>query len=469
MITSPNPIVAYHTASMFHQIDVGVTLRPAMDTFREEMVGVIITWLADMCKATLLGDDEVFRRTLWQVLNSPRTTTTTNGTPPPKDLRIFPSNAKRIDWLMRIDVRLWKRAKFELRQIYSSLYCLDFSVSSELACRFASNYVRLFEHYLFIDRDPDTNLIYTIAYIGLGSGDIAAHAVEHAGFLSTVLDTAEAWYTNQVEDSRLVVPLMDQQIRLDIDNVAFRGKKGTSAISHLRALFRHPEIQKLVLTNPQLFNRTLSFFNVFVGMQTQKREQGEHIEYEVEWQKCFVILAELGKCCREFGEMMRWATTSQIMSCLAVVANRILCDMMLMSPTLDPPRYHRPVEWIATGILIPGSSYNLIQNNVARVEAFSFHHYLNWVFAEMCKWLPNTWGGGNLIKEFESSILRTPNHADAERMKLLLIEYPLQSEYSSSRQALMCRTCHRLANTRGHVEEEWSGYARSNSSLSGFK
>jgi len=138
MITSPNPVSAFHTASMFQQIDLGVTLRSAADTFKEEVAGMLIGWLADMCQSTIGGDEDTFKRLVAQSLLEPRPIKNGGGTPVPSDLRalhersMMRKDVMRIDWLFQLDARLWKKAKWDLRSIYSGLYCLDWDVKKEM-------------------------------------------------------------------------------------------------------------------------------------------------------------------------------------------------------------------------------------------------------------------------------------------------------------------------------------------------
>jgi E3 ubiquitin-protein ligase UBR1 len=139
MITTPNPRVAFHTASMFQQIDLGVLLRPAYDVFKEEQAGAIIAWLCDMCSSHICGDPDAFKRILARALCE-------------APLHVFPRNAiagdlsglqignshtnfhdvVRLDWLMRLDVRMWKKAKWHMRQIYASLYHLGGDIRDEM-------------------------------------------------------------------------------------------------------------------------------------------------------------------------------------------------------------------------------------------------------------------------------------------------------------------------------------------------
>jgi E3 ubiquitin-protein ligase UBR1 len=142
MISTSNTVLAFHTASMFQQIELSITLRPATDVFKEELAGVLIGWLADMGQCTIGGDRDLFTRILAKALYEPRQQRgdVGPGTPLAPELKELEWNAigtqaKRIDWIMRLDIKMWKRTKFEWRQIYACLYGLSWETQRELGER----------------------------------------------------------------------------------------------------------------------------------------------------------------------------------------------------------------------------------------------------------------------------------------------------------------------------------------------
>lgn len=412
---------------MFQQIDVGVALRLATDVFREEIVAVIVCWLEDMCQSTIGGDPELFRRLLLHAMVTPRITRPIGlGTPLTPDIRGLSANhdSRRIDWLFQLDTRLWKKPKWELRQVYSNLATLEWESQQMLVSRFAFNIVRIFEHYLFHDRELDTNLAFSITYNIFGGGLATAHATLEMGLLDTLLDIATAWYTDQIADKRLIIPPLVVD-RLDTDKSIFRSKKGMTLFGHIKALFRHEEMHRLLLRRPRMLERVWTFFNLFVGLQPQKREMEEHVEYEVDWPRSFQILGELAKMCRELGEGFKHAPPPLLLSTLADLAHRILSDMTMNSTTLDPDRWSRPDEYLVANVLTRGKAFSVLHMYMPLIEAFSFHHYLHYLFAEVSKHLPSIpWGQEryqDLTAVFESMGMD-------DRLKLMVIEWPLQSE-----------------------------------------
>ncbi|EAL20444.1 hypothetical protein CNBE3650 [Cryptococcus deneoformans B-3501A] len=453
ILVSPNPVIAFHAANMLQQIDAPVTLRPAADVFREEIVATLMDWLYDIQGSLIGGDDRLPKRLIFNALFEKRMLPPGgHGTPLANDLSDLANGkmlgatqvVKRMDWLLQLDSRLWKKAKWQLRQIYCSVFLSDVEARKAFASSFAFNYPRLAEHFLFQDREFDANIIFSSAYLVFTNGPATAHASAHANLLTNVVQVAHAWYTGQVVTNegcdRLVIPPVafdpndsTSQGRLDLDAHAFSGKKGLAILGHLRSMFRHEEMKKLVVKQNQLFGRVLGFINMFVGIQPQRRERGGHIEYEVEWLKSFTVLGDLARICRDLGEVFSVASADALLQNMSLVANRIFCDMFLISNTLDKDRYTPLTEYTINDVLVLGTSVTVIKQDVTTIEAFSFHHYLNLLFAGMLKcmrtgipWENGKVNGMDFNRIVEKFVLGSNDEQAMERMKLMLIEWPLQ-------------------------------------------
>ncbi|ORX38539.1 ubiquitin-protein ligase [Kockovaella imperatae] len=447
VLVTPNALLAFHTASMFQQIDLGVTLRLAGDTFKEEVVKVIIGWLSDMCCATIAGDPNLFRRLVARAFAEPRLSKDQHrGAPLAPDLQdllvtpdlcrlprrehVFGNEPTRLDWMMRLDVRLWRRAKWDMRQIYSAIYGTDRHGKRQLACRFGANYVAMFEHYLFHDRELDTNLIFSIAYMVFGHAIAAANASVHVGLFETVLDVAESWYSGNGKS--LILPASFEVPRLDTTTPAFRGKKAMTIFGHVRILFRHPLTQMVIVASPFMTDRVFTLLHLFVGLQPQHRVLDEHVEYEVEWPRSFAILAELSKCCREFGECFRHAEVDVTLATIHRAIKTIRSDMLLLTDRLDPEIWTPPVAHRLIGVLDAGTQFDVIDINVATIKAFTFHHYFHLAIAEMIKSLmfaiasDGGLANGVSFPDIFKRALQIPGAGDSEKIKLLILEWPLQ-------------------------------------------
>lgn len=340
--------------------------------------------------------------------------------------------------------------------------------SADLACRFAFNYHRIIEHFLFQDREPDVSLMSGISYLIMGNGMACVAATARNDLLGTVVDLMQAWYTRSNEDQSLHLPTPgaandeSPESRSNRERgLSFKNKKGIHLFAHLRGLLLHKEIQQIIVSDPGLFLRVVQFLNLFVGMQAQTRELTDHIQYEVEWIKTFSLLGELAKTARELGECFTVADTPErLINALSIVAQRILLDISLLTNTLDPAENNPPSVHEVQNVLIPGSSYTLIDENCLEIEGFSFHHYLHYLFAELLKAVPTvidfsspTMRGLTFPELIEKFVLQPQTSRDADHVKLLLIENPMQSRCLSF--VADYRNRRNVPNTSGSLEAQW--------------
>lgn len=112
------------TAQAIAQIDLGVTVRRAYDTFCEQVVSVIIEWLLDLTRSRLGTDTLVIREALAAELLSPRIRDAyTKHLTPPSALNLEKEvpNPTRLDTLLLYHTRLWKRPRLSLKEVYASV------------------------------------------------------------------------------------------------------------------------------------------------------------------------------------------------------------------------------------------------------------------------------------------------------------------------------------------------------------
>ena len=114
-------------AQMISKIGIGVTIRHAYDTFREQVVVVIIEWLLDLTHSRLGTDTLIIREVIATELLSPRHRESNIYGPAShlNDLSDEISNPCRIDWMFLYHARLWKQPRISLKEIYASVLMLS--------------------------------------------------------------------------------------------------------------------------------------------------------------------------------------------------------------------------------------------------------------------------------------------------------------------------------------------------------
>lgn len=115
-------------AQALTQIDLGVTIRRAYDTFREQVVDVIIEWLLDLTRSRLGTDTLILREVIAAELLSTRRRDTgafsVTGQPMLGSVVDVP-NATRLDSMFLYHTRLWKKPRLSIKEIYSSITLLS--------------------------------------------------------------------------------------------------------------------------------------------------------------------------------------------------------------------------------------------------------------------------------------------------------------------------------------------------------
>ena len=109
------------------KVDLGVTVRRAFDTFREQVSAVLIEWLHDLTRCRLKGDTTLFRELIAAELFSQRKKDTNALLAHPDSARILSEfeEPTRIEWLFLYHTRFWKKPRLDLKEIYVSLLTLS--------------------------------------------------------------------------------------------------------------------------------------------------------------------------------------------------------------------------------------------------------------------------------------------------------------------------------------------------------
>jgi len=113
------------TARTFSQIDLGVTVRRAYDTFREQISVVIIEWILDLTRSRLGTDTHIMREVIASQLLVPRKPSTLNPNPEAQKALSEVESPVRLDFMFLYHTRLWKRPRLNLKEVYASILSLS--------------------------------------------------------------------------------------------------------------------------------------------------------------------------------------------------------------------------------------------------------------------------------------------------------------------------------------------------------
>lgn len=424
-------MAAYHDADMFQQVDMWVSLRHAFDAFREDMAAVIIAFLADLCDCHMDGDPDMIPMILAAAMEEPRPTHDRHLAP---DVRFHRTGRTsdppmRLDWLLLLDNRLWKKPKLDMRTIYARLFSVNAGVRDLLGMclpsddqsyvipwltagfpvdRFGRGFVRFAELHITEERDQDssvagsllTNMVPLGHPLTLLSGQRKRRILDDPYDLTIdLIQVVQSWFTDGINQGALQIPVRDPQRLADFDhakwesNVISRSRKGIDFLHTLRILACQEEVAWKSCSDDVFFGRLVDLLSCFVGYGAQAHQTKEHVKYEAEYHRAFMIMVEVAGLGRNVAEtnlrfyrLGRLEEDKQLpIARMIKVMKRIHSLQTLHSKVLDAKKFPTPEMRLVTGVLLPSAQALPLLVPAWGMPGFSFHNQLHYLLAELFK------------------------------------------------------------------------------------
>ncbi|KAF8910386.1 hypothetical protein CPB85DRAFT_1413971 [Mucidula mucida] len=410
------------TAQALSTIDLGVTVRRAYDTFREQVACVIIEWLLDLTTSRLGSDTLILREIIADELLSRRRTPYNNA---PNALHSLPDLASvptRLDILFLYHARLWKKPRLNLKEIYTAVLSLSQPHKLAVAGHFASVYHRVIDAYLLVDHEAETSIKYFALQL-FTTPSVAAHIARNYKLVSRLLSVITAFFTNQIVDKRIVYPPISTAI-LDVDASPFKSKRFMPVFSDLRYLCHNTPVQKMIAHNRDFIVQFAKTCQLFMCVNPNKRAATSHVEYETDaWISVFNVTLSLSRVIKVYGEAFQHASTAELVSAIGAVVHHILmvCTLAEDRPSLDRTKY---LPILFHKVWFGDTCYEVIKFDVAEGWT-SFHHSLHWLLAELWKHVGLL--GEEQLREVGMTGVRDVMLRQAsEQAVLTVIDFPLR-------------------------------------------
>ncbi|RDB27292.1 E3 ubiquitin-protein ligase ubr1 [Hypsizygus marmoreus] len=370
------------TAQAITQIDLGVTIRRAYDTFREQVLDVIIEWLLDLTRSRLGSDVLILREVIAAELLSPRRRDTGSFNANAQSMISLADipNPTRIDTLFLYHTRLWKKPRLSVKEIYASMISLSRNHKLSIAGHFANVYPRVIDAYLLVDREAETSIKYFALQL-FTVPSVALHIVRNHKLVSRLLAIIAAFFTNQIVDKHIVYPPVSSA-PLDVDSFPFKSKRFMPVFSDLRYLCHTASVQELIARNRDYIAQFAKTCQLFMCVNPNKRAATSHVEYETDaWISVFNVTLSLSRVIKVYGEAYSKATVAELVTAITTVVHHILMVCTLAQERLDRTKFF-PISFHE--VEFGGTVYETIDFDV--LEGWvSFHHSLHWLLAELFK------------------------------------------------------------------------------------
>jgi E3 ubiquitin-protein ligase UBR1 len=209
----------------------------------------------------------------------------------------------RLDWMILFDLRMWKKVRVDLRDLYISTVVSIPQFKRILGLRFAGLYTTLAQLYLIADREPDHSII-NISLQMLTTPSITAEIVERGNFLTNLMAILYTFLTTrQVGHPHEIVP----SATLAFDSGSVTNRRMYHFFMDLRYLFSSEHVQEKLRTEDRYMMQFLDLVKLHQGICPNVRAVGEHVEYETDaWISASLITREINRLCRQFAESFKW-------------------------------------------------------------------------------------------------------------------------------------------------------------------
>ncbi|KAI1004495.1 E3 ubiquitin-protein ligase [Podosphaera aphanis] len=232
-------------------------------------------------------------------LKTPESFANRKNVPPQEDLW----SHLRLDWMILFDLRMWKKVRIGLRDLYISTVVSISEFKRVLGLRFAGLYTTLAQLYLIADREPDHSII-NISLQMLNTPSITCEIVDRRNFLTNLMAILYTFLTTrQVGHPYEVNP----NATLAFDSGSVTNRRMYHFFMDLRYLFGSEYVRKKLRTDDRYTMQFLDLVKLHQGICPNVRAVGEHVEYETDaWISASLITREINRLCRQFSESFKW-------------------------------------------------------------------------------------------------------------------------------------------------------------------
>ncbi|CAO3702627.1 unnamed protein product [Rhizopus stolonifer] len=297
----------------------------------------------------------------------------------------------RLDYLLHFDLRLWKSARMNVKDLLIGTFISNFQYRPLLGIRFVRNYPELVDAYYFKDREPE-NSISTLSVQVLTVPTVASILVKEYKFFDTICTIlANFFLTDRIQ---MILPegYLQTQVQLNFDSVTRHRYAYT--IHDLHYIMNADQVKLEITKNPLYLGQFINMLYQFQAMDPFLHHSDSHVEYESNsWVAAFNITLQISKLCHQFATCYTFLQSQMTIEeasrhlCRAIC--RILKAINDWSPALPPnvtqnktlikgasQQAVRPVDTPCAG------TFNIVDYNVTS-EPVSFHHSFHWILSEL--------------------------------------------------------------------------------------
>ncbi|KAJ9634752.1 E3 ubiquitin-protein ligase ubr1 [Knufia peltigerae] len=290
----------------------------------------------------------------------------------------------RVDSMILFDLRLWKLARSNMRDLFISTLVNIPQFKRILGLRFSGLYTTLAQLYLVADREPDHSIINLSLQL-LTTPSITEEVIDRGNFLTNLMAILYTFLTTR----QVGFPKdLDPGATLGFDAGSVANRRLYHFFSDLKYFLASPFVQAKARGEREYLCQFLDLAKLSQGICPNVRAVGEHVEYETDaWISASLLTRDINKLCRQFSEAYYVAKGSD------PVAIRATCDAIkhaagiavINSVGLERRRFDQaeirdPVKFHNIGPFGDSTIFSVVDFVVER-GSLSFHHPLHYTLS----------------------------------------------------------------------------------------
>ncbi|KAL9597366.1 MAG: hypothetical protein Q9219_005175 [cf. Caloplaca sp. 3 TL-2023] len=320
----------------------------------------------------------------------------------------------RLDWLILFDLRLWKKARTDLRELYIQSVVTVPTFKRILGLRFAGLYTVLSQLYLIADREPDHSIIHLSTQM-LTTPSITEEIVERGNFLTALIAILYTFLARRQVGHPWEVSVGDT---LAYDAGSVTNRRMQHPFAHLKHLFDCENVHEKLRTEERYTLQFLDLIRLPQGICPNVRAVGEHVEYETDtWIGASLLIRDINRLCRVFPEAFVCRTPEDLAN-LSRVIRTVAKATVINATGAERARFDQAEikEEIKFKTLPPFDfeaeidgqrPQHTVVDFVVEKEPISFHHPLHYTLS----WLIGQ------AKSMSSTSLRSLLHFSCEELR----------------------------------------------------
>ena len=206
----------------------------------------------------------------------------------------------RLDWLLLYDLRLWKKVRIDLRDLYIKTLISNPQTKRIFGLRFAGLYSVLGQLYLIADREPDHSII-NLSVQTFTTPSVTQEVIERGNFLTTLFSMLYTFLTQRAVQHPWQVSVDDSMVS---DNTSVSNRRMYHFFLDLKHMFGAEYVRNQLCTQERYQLQFLDLIRLPQGICPNIRAVGEHVEYENDvWISAQILTKEINKLVRQFAEI----------------------------------------------------------------------------------------------------------------------------------------------------------------------